>query len=205
MIYCIPVRGVFETNCYLYADGKTRHAFLIDPGAQANELLKLIKDNHFIVEKILLTHGHFDHIGAVNRLRKELGVPVYAHKKSDDYLMNPVKNLSVYYDPITVSNAKYLYDGDVITLEANPSMALKVIETPGHTEDSIVLHSEKDKFAFVGDTIFQGSIGNYTYPGGSRNDLFNSIKNKIFTLPDDTVLLSGHSAQTTVIAEKQNI
>ena len=204
MIYEIPVTGAFETNCYFYIDDTTNHGFLIDPGAEADRLLGIIKDRKWTIEKILLTHGHFDHFGAVNRIRAQLAIDVYAHEMSDKYLLNPQINLSTFCGPdIVVNNAVKFADGDIIKLGTNPDFALKVIHTPGHTEDSVVFYSKKDKTAFVGDTIFKHSIGNYSYPGGNKTVLVNSIMTKIFTLPIGTVLLSGHSAKTTVGDEKK--
>ncbi|MBQ8469580.1 MAG: MBL fold metallo-hydrolase, partial [Clostridia bacterium] len=108
-------------------DDATNHGFLIDPGAQAKELLGLIREQGWIIEKILLTHGHFDHIGAVNELRRELGVPVLAHQRSDEYLKDAQKNLSALCGPaILVEDVDYLDDGDVIRLEADPKVCLQV-------------------------------------------------------------------------------
>ncbi len=204
MIYEVPVKGYFEENCFFFIDDKTQHGFLIDPGAQAAELLGLIRENGWEIEKILLTHGHFDHTGAVNELRRVLKIPVLAYRTSDDYLLDDRKNLSALCGPpITIRGATYIDDGDNISLKANPSFSLRAIYTPGHTTDSVTYYSAKDHVAFVGDTIFKGSIGNYQYPGGNPIDLQNSIINKIFTLPDETVLCSGHSTQTTAGIEKQ--
>ena len=133
-----------------------------------------------------------------------LNLPVLAYRTADDYLLDARKNLSALCGPpITIRDAAFIDDGDNITLEANLSFSLRVIYTPGHTTDSVTYYSAKDHVAFVGDTIFKGSIGNYQYPGGNLIDLQSSIINKIFTLPDETVLCSGHSAQTTVGIEKQ--
>lgn len=127
-----------------------------------------------------------------------------AHRRSDEYLLDDKKNLSALCGPsITVEGVEYLDDGDEVRLHANPDISLKVIYAPGHTTDSIVFYSEKDSVAFVGDTIFKGSIGNYQYPGGDAVDLQRTIIDKIFTLPDDTILCSGHSQQTTVGTEKR--
>ena len=203
MVVEVPVKGYFEENCYFYIDDKTKHGFLIDPGAQAGELLKLIRKNGWVIEKILLTHGHFDHMGAVDEIRKTLRIPVYAHSRSDEYLLDARKNLSAFCGPaITVRHVEFLDDGDVTGLEANPLFGLHVIYVPGHTTDSIMFYSKTDHVAFVGDTIFRGSIGNYQYPGGNLRDLQRSIIDRIFTLPDNTVLYSGHSERTTVGIEK---
>lgn len=204
MIAEIPVKGYFEENCFFYIDDETKHGFIIDPGAQADELLEVIKENGWTIEKILLTHGHFDHTGAVDGIRKNLNIPVFAHRRSDEYLLDARKNLSALCGPaIIVKGAKYLDDGDKISLDGNLDFLLKVIYTPGHTTDSVVFYSEKDHVAFVGDTIFKGSIGNYQYPGGNLEDIQRSIIDRIFTLPDETVLCSGHSEQTTVGLEKR--
>ena len=204
MIAEVPVKGYFEENCFFYIDDRTKHGFIIDPGAQADRLLDLIGEKGWTIEKILLTHGHFDHMGAVDEIRDALGIPVYAHLRSDEYLLDARKNLSALCGPpIIVRDAEHLDDGDVVSLNDDPDFALKVIYVPGHTTDSVLFYSEADHVAFVGDTIFKGSIGNYQYPGGNADDLQRSIIRQIFTLPDQTILCSGHSEQTTVGAEKQ--
>ena len=204
MVRCVPVKGYFAENCFFYIDEQSRHGFLIDPGAEAERLLSLIRREGWVIEAILLTHGHFDHTGAVNALRETLGIPVYAHEDADRYLMDGEMNLSAFcIGERTVRNVKPLRDGDTMRLKGNPDCSLHVIHTPGHTTDSVVYYSQKDRIAFVGDTLFKASIGNFQYPGGSRQDIIESITKKILTLPDDTVLYSGHSDQTTVGAEKR--
>lgn len=204
MIVEVPVKGYFNENCYFYIDDETKHGFLIDPGAEAKKLLKLISDKGWIIEKILLTHGHFDHTGAVNEIRDALGIPVIAHINSDQYLLDGYMNLSAECgSSIIIGGVEYTKDGDILALEANKDFKLKVIHTPGHTTDSIIFYSERDLVAFVGDTIFKGCIGNYQYPGGNFKSLQDSIIDKIFTLPDETILLSGHSDKTSVGIERQ--
>lgn len=202
MVLTVPVKGYFEENCYFYVNDSTRHGFIIDPGAQADKLLDIIRDNGLVIEKILLTHGHFDHFGAVEKLRKKLNCPVLAHEKADLFLLDPLMNLSrqCVGDMIIRDTVKFK-DGDTIALDEAHS--LRVIYTPGHTPDSVLLYNEKERIAFVGDTIFKESIGNYTFPGGNKDLLIQSIMERVFTLPDDTVLYSGHSEPTTVGAEKR--
>jgi glyoxylase-like metal-dependent hydrolase (beta-lactamase superfamily II) len=118
MIVEIPVKGYFEENCFFYIDDETKHGFIIDPGAQADELLEVIRKNGWTIEKILLTHGHFDHTGAVDELRESLNIPVFAHRRSDEYLMDARKNLSALCGPdIIVRGARYLEDGDIISID----------------------------------------------------------------------------------------
>lgn len=203
MIAEVPVKGYFEENCFFYINDRSKHGFLIDPGAQAKELLVLIRENGWVIEKILLTHGHFDHTGAVNEIRASLQIPVLAHVRSDEYLLDTKMNLSSYCgESVIIEGAEHFDNGDVISLKDHPDFSLKVFYTPGHTTDSVVLYSERDHAAFVGDTIFKGSIGNYRYPGGNLRDLQQSIIHRIFTLPGETILFSGHSEQTTVDAER---
>ena len=172
MVIEVPVKGYFEENCFFYIDDESKHGFIIDPGAQTDRLLALIREKGWTIEKILLTHGHFDHMGAVDEIRDALNIPVIAHRRSAEYLLDAGKNLSALCGPAI-------------------------------TVDRVMYFSEKDRVSFVGDTIFKGSIGNYRYPGGNPRDLQRSILDKIFTLPDDTLLYSGHSEQTTAGMEKR--
>ena len=202
MILRTEVTGVFATNSYFYVDDETRHGFLIDPGAQADELLKIIEREKFTIEKILLTHGHFDHIGAVNELQARLNVEVCMQKNGRNYVQNPVWNLSAYFNlNMTLDNVTYLDDYSEITLKANKNFGVKLIPLAGHTTDGAIYYSEKDSVAFVGDSIFLNSIGRTDFPGGDARTLYKNLQEKIFTLPAETVLLSGHSDPTTVERE----
>ena len=203
MILQATVRGIFETNAYFYVDDATRHGFLIDPGAQADELLKIIGEHDWTIEKILLTHGHFDHIGAVPELQARLNVEVCMQANGRAYAENPVWNLSSYFgDDMTLDNVTYLADFSAITLTANANFGVQLIPLAGHTTDGAIYYSAADSVAFVGDSIFQGSYGRTDFPGGDEKILFANLKSRVLTLPDDTVLLSGHSAPTTVAHEK---
>ena len=203
MVLMIEVRGVFETNCYFYVDDETRHGFLIDPGAQADELLKIIDERGFTIEKILITHGHFDHIGAVPELQARLNVEVCMQSNGRKYAENPVWNLSSYFGfDMTLDDVTYLDDLSEITLTANKNFGVKLIPLAGHTTDGAVYYSAKDSVAFVGDSIFLNSFGRTDFPGGDEEILFSNLKTRLLTLPDETVLLSGHSAPTTVANEK---
>lgn len=199
----VPLCEILTTNAYFYIDENTKHGFLVDPAAEPEKLLQIIKENGWTIEKILITHGHFDHIGAVEKLAKELGVPYYIHANGKQYLIDPQMNLSAFFEHnITLPKAEYLQDGDEIPLNSAPDIKLKVIYTPGHTADSVIYYDQNNNVAFVGDTIFKDSVGRTDLPGGNTAQLYDSIKNKVITLPDDTVLYSGHTEKTSVQHEK---
>lgn len=203
MIKQVSVRDVFETNAYFYIDETTNHGFLIDPGAEADKLLQIIKKEKLVIEKILLTHGHFDHMGAAKQISKEYNIPIYMHSEGKKYATNSVWNLSSCCGRnIILEDIKYLKDGDIISLEVNTDITLRVIYVPGHTLDSVVYYSADKNIAFVGDTIFAGSIGRSDFYGGNAIQLFTGIVQRIFSLPDNTILYSGHSKPTTVANEK---
>ena len=197
--------GPFPTNAYFYINDDSNHGFLIDPGYEASKLLRVIEKRELIVEKILLTHGHFDHIGAVNELQSALNIPVCMQSNGRDYVKNTEMNGSKsFYAPPTVIEGEvtYLEDESEIALSNNPDFKLKIIPVPGHTTDGAMYYSARDGVAFVGDSIFYRSIGRTDLPGGNYDVLIDSIKRRILTLPDDTILLSGHSEPTTVGEEK---
>lgn len=203
MIERIQVADVFEENAYFYIDPKTRQGFLIDPGAEARRLASIISRNGLDIQAILLTHGHFDHTGAIAELHEKLGLPYYIAPQGQQYLMNPELNLSAECGRYSVlPDAKFFQPGDFISVPANPEFGLEVIATPGHTPDSVTFYSRAEKAAFVGDTIFRGSAGTSQFPGGNQADLYESIINKVLRLPGETVLYSGHTPPTTVGWEK---
>lgn len=203
MVKELQVQGVFAENTYFYIDSDTKSGFLIDPGAQAGLIYDIIARNGWHIEKILLTHGHFDHFGAAEVLREKLVAPIYIYSPDARYLTDTYLNLSANSrEPVTVPHYEELYDGEIIRLKANSGFYLKVIATPGHTPGSVVFYSPYEKIAFIGDTLYQHGPGLTNFPGGNRYDLEDSIVNKILTLPDDTLLLSGHSSPITVAEEK---
>ncbi len=203
MIYTVEVGYIIATNAYFYIDDETRHGFLIDAGAEPERLLHLISENNFSIEKILLTHGHYDHIGAAAAIQQALNIPVCMQKNGKTYAENTAWNLSTAFgSEIILQNVTYLEDYSEIILSSNENFKLKIIPCAGHTTDGAIYYSEVDGVAFVGDSIFKGSYGRTDLPGGDEKTLFENIKTQILTLPEDTILLSGHSEPTTVAVEK---
>lgn len=193
-IYPALVRNVFGTYAYFVVDEGSGHALLIDPGAQPELLMRAAAERGWTVEKILLTHGHFDHMAAADALRQAWGAPIYAHELSPEYLENPDLNLSARNGRfVTLSGTLPLHDGDVVSLEAAPQVRLHVLHTPGHTDDSVAYVLEGGEAAFVGDDVYEGGPGLTVFPTGNARKLDQSLRTKILPLPDDTVLLTGHS------------
>lgn len=203
MTISVEVFGIIEENAYFFIDDETQHGFLIDPGAQADKLLKIISEHDWTIEKILLTHGHFDHIGAVNELQRVLKIPVCMSKGGNYYAKDPAINCSAFVDePIILEDVTCLDDDTEIALSVNPSFKVKLIPAKGHTLDGAIYYSSTEGVAFVGDTIFRGSHGRTDLPGGSYQDLMQTIREKVLTLPDETILYTGHGLPTTVADEK---
>ncbi|MBD5310018.1 MAG: MBL fold metallo-hydrolase [Bacteroides sp.] len=202
MVRELQVQGVFLENTYFFIDEHTKSGFLIDPGAQAGIIYEVIMRNGWHIEKILLTHGHFDHFGAAELLREKLVAPIYIYPSDSRYLTDPYLNLSANSgDPIVVPHYEELHDGEIIRLKANSEFYLKVIHTPGHTPGSVTYYSKAEDAAFVGDLLYQHGPGLTNFPGGDRYTLEQSIIHKILTLPPQTVLYSGHSSPITVEKE----
>ena len=202
MVITVEVFGVIDENAHIFFEEETRHGFLIDPGAQAEKILRTAAENKITLEKILLTHGHFDHIGAVNEIQRALKIPAFMSKGGNYYAKDPAINCSAFVgEPIVLDDVTCLPDDSEIFLAANKNFGVKLIPAPGHTLDGAIFYSAREKVAFVGDTIFCGSYGRVDLPGGSHLDLMRTIREKVFSLPDETILYTGHGPRTT--AEKK--
>ena len=176
MIACVPVKGYFEVNCYLWVDDATKHGFLIDPGAQGHALMELCRENGWTMEKILLTHGHFDHIGGIEALREE-DTPVYIHPLDREMLGNPALNASeglLRRRVVAPEASCFVHEGEELHLAG---MTVQVLHTPGHTPGSVCYRIGDD--LFTGDTLFNHGWGRTDLPGGSEQDMFSSLRRLI--------------------------
>ena len=190
------VVGELQVNCYILTEGN--EAIVIDPGDEWGRILSVIENEGATLSKIILTHGHFDHIGAVCDLQEKTGAKVYIHKDDEVMLSDNDKNLAnVLYGRVKPCVADVtLSDGDVITLGENE---IKVYHTPGHSNGGICL--EIGKNLFPGDLLFQGSIGRFDF-GDIRTEL-NSLKFLVENFADDVTVYPGHGPSTTIGDEKK--
>lgn len=190
----IPV-GMGQANCYIISNEK--EALIIDPGAEAGTIQKAIDGLAVTPVAILLTHTHYDHIGAVDETRKIFDVPVYVAAEEDSWLGDPSKNLSQMIGmPFIVDAADHLFNPDE-TLEIG-DFTFKVLATPGHSPGGVSFVFDEDKFVISGDALFAGGIGRSDFPGSNGRQLLNGIREQLFTLPGDYKVYSGHGPETTI-------
>ena len=186
--------GELMTNCYIVWDENTKNAAVIDPGDDGAYLADCLKKLGLTLKYILLTHGHFDHIGGVDELRQVCGSKPEVYISESDLGLEAVFHESVALDPKTVKTWK---EGDTVTLD---SITFQVIATPGHTPGSVCLIA--GDVIFSGDTLFQGSCGRTDFPGGSWGQMSASLK-RLYELPGDYTVLSGHTGSTTLERERK--
>jgi len=194
------VVGPLETNCYFLIEPESREALVIDPGAEAERILNGLEQAGAGLLGIVLTHSHGDHIGAVREVKVQTGAPILAHRLEADCLTDPEKNLSALLGlPLSSPAAdRFLAEGDTITIGDE---SLRVFHTPGHSPGGLSLY--RKGILICGDLIFLESIGRHDLPGGDLRTLISSLRNKVFPLPDETILYPGHGEITTVGHEKR--
>lgn len=192
--------GPLQENCFLVACQKTREAMVIDPGEEGARILSLAESNGLEIKKVVNTHGHFDHIGANKTVIEATGAELMMHEADLPQLQNARNHAQVY--GLTVSASpdpdKFLNEGDTFSVGEH---SFSVFHVPGHSPGSICLLS--DGHLFVGDVLFAGSIGRTDLPGGDFDALVEGIREKLFKLPAETIVHTGHGPDTTLGREKQ--
>lgn len=195
--------GNMGTNCYILVNHDMGECVVFDPADEADVLKEIFDSPAFKLRAIFLTHGHYDHIGAVKALKEAYGVPVYASKEEDAEVLGSLRvNLSaVFGNPVTLQADEVLRDGEEVEVIGTK---IKCILTPGHTAGGMCYYIGELKSLIAGDTLFAGSVGRTDFPTGNGAKLIDSIHEKLFILPDDTKVFPGHMDATTIGYEKEN-
>ena len=190
-VLLVPVTP-FQQNCSIAIDEESLRAAVVDPGGDVERIRDAISQTGVTVEKILLTHGHIDHAGGADELRELLGVPVEGPHIADKFLLDKLPESGARFGmagvrPVTPD--RWLSDGDSVTVGG---LSFSIVTAPGHSPGSVVYFNSANRFALMGDVLFQGSIGRTDLPGGDHETLLRSIRDKVFPLGDDVVFLPGH-------------
>jgi glyoxylase-like metal-dependent hydrolase (beta-lactamase superfamily II) len=197
----IPVTPL-QQNCTLLWCETTKKAAVIDPGGDLDRIRQAIAGSGASVEKIILTHGHIDHAGGAADLRDALGVPVEGPHEADRFLLDRLEEAGRAYGipARAVAPDRWLDEGDTVSVGA---LSLQVLHCPGHSPGSVVLVSPEQRFAIVGDVLFQGSVGRTDLPGGDGKALLRSIREKLLPLGDDVAFICGHGPTGTIGQERR--
>ena len=190
LVKTIPV-GQLETNCYVVTNEETLGCVVIDPGDESNSILDYLEDNHLQCEAIFLTHGHYDHVGAVDAIIEETGAPVYLCSRDDAHSTG-----DLHYSYMLPKGGRYYDDGDVLRFAG---LSFEILSTPGHTPGGVSIVCEDA--LFTGDTLFRGSCGRTDLPGGDMDEELRSLK-KLCDLPGDYEVYPGHMDSSTLERER---
>ena len=197
----VPVTP-FQQNCAILWDDETKRALVVDPGGDVERILSAVEQTGVTVERILLTHGHLDHAGGAAALAEALSVPVDGPDERDAFLLAGIAEQAAGYgfEARSITPDRWLREGDSILLGAH---RFDVLHCPGHTPGHVVFVNHADRFALVGDVLFQGSVGRTDFPYGDHDALIHAIATKLMPLGDDFSFLCGHGPGSTIGAERR--
>ncbi|RJO61229.1 MAG: MBL fold metallo-hydrolase [Dehalococcoidia bacterium] len=190
--------GEYQANCYIYASETSKKGFIIDPGDEADAILKRVKEFGLNIPYIILTHGHPDHTGALKQVREATGAPIAIHSADAAMLKDKWLHSLLGFRHLDITPDRLLADGEMISTE---ELGLKVIHTPGHTPGCICLLG--DGLVFTGDTLFSMGIGRTDLLGGDTRLIMASIHDRLLTLPDETIVYPGHGPSSTIGEERR--
>ncbi|MDD2217541.1 MAG: MBL fold metallo-hydrolase [Eubacteriales bacterium] len=201
MIFKCMESGMLGANTYFIADEKNKLGFIVDPGGHNNDMVNHIRESGCALEYVVLTHGHCDHIGGVDYYKQEFPtIKIVACEAEKKILFNPKLNMSpMIGENISMEADIWVRDNDKLSVG---DLELKFIQTPGHTPGGMCILI--DDILLSGDTLFRASIGRTDFPNGSFDELMDSIRNKLFILPDEIKVFPGHMSETTIGFEKRN-
>ena len=202
MIHEILPVGLLECNCSVFGDETSREGLVVDPGDQIDDVLEIIERHGLHLKAIIITHAHIDHIGGAQKLKQATGAPVYMNL-NDMELQKGLDRQAAWLGvepPEPVAIDAPARDGDRLLIGATE---LLVLHTPGHTQGSISLWIPAEEKLVAGDTLFRDSIGRTDLPGGDGRQILRSIHDKLLPLPEQTVVIPGHGAKTTIGREKR--
>lgn len=202
MIHEIRRVGVLQCNCSIFGDEQTKEAIVIDPGDNIDEILGVLRRHALRVSAIVITHAHIDHIGGAAKLKAATGAPVMMNA-SDQELYDHLDVQASWLGmeaPTRTEIDTALRDGDTLTL--GPA-EFRVLHTPGHTQGSLSLWIPAENKLIAGDTLFRDSIGRTDLPGGNPRQILRSIEDKLLPLPEETLVIPGHGANTSIGREKE--
>ncbi len=203
MIHEILPVGILGCNCSVIGDEISREAIVIDPGDDVSKIIAILERHQLTVKMIVITHAHIDHIGGAEKLRAHTGAPVYMHE-ADKMLSDSLDMQASWLGVETPKDPgidKPAREGDIIRAG---SVEAHVLHTPGHTPGSISLYLPLEGKLIAGDTLFEGSIGRTDLPGGDTAQIGRSIRGKLYTLPEDTIVFPGHGGNTSIGQEKRH-
>ena len=197
----VPVTP-FQQNCAILWDDETKRALVVDPGGDVERILSAVEQTGVTVERILLTHGHLDHAGGAAALAEALSVPVDGPDERDAFLLAGIAEQAAGFgfEARSITPDRWLREGDSILLGAH---RFDVLHCPGHTPGHVVFVNHADRFALVGDVLFQGSVGRTDFPYGDHDALIHAIATKLMPLGDDFSFLCGHGPGSTIGAERR--
>lgn len=199
----IPVTP-FDQNCSLIWCTETKRAAAVDPGGDIDRILAEVERQGVTLEKILLTHGHLDHVGGTAALAKQLNLPIEGPNQADKYWIDglPQQAQMFGFPQVSVFTPdRWLQQGDTVTVG---NVTLQVRQTPGHTPGHVIFFDPQSSTAWVGDVLFEGSIGRTDFPGGDYQTLINSIREQLFTLGDEVQFIPGHGPMSTFGDERRS-
>lgn len=195
------ILGMVSTNCYIAKNKETGGILIVDPADYTERIVSKITEMGGTPEAVLLTHGHFDHVGAAQGLKEYYGIPICCLDKETEILEDVSKNLSMMGGRgFTVTADRLFRDGETVNLAG---ASVRVIHTPGHTCGSACYYLEEEQVLFAGDTLFCCSVGRTDFPTGSMRQIHDSIHEKLFVLPEETLVLPGHDQSTSIGYEKK--